>query len=131
MDSYLTVSLLGIPATRGFSGHDHGGLDILKFYFILFTLPYLIFYYIILFFIILFYFFGLRFQVSDTDSFLEPFSYSLIFSIHYTISLKMEMIYSNYQTTIIFIYLFVCLFIYFLTIIFKAASFQTIKASLF
>lgn len=45
---------------------------------------------------------GSRFQVSDIDSFLEPFSNNLIFSIHYTISLKTEMNYSNYQATIIF-----------------------------
>lgn len=55
---------------------------------------------------------GSRFQVSDIDSFLEPFSNNLIFSIHYTISLKTEMNYSNYQATIIF----------------KAANFQIIKA---
>lgn len=53
-----------------------------------------------------------KFQVSDIHSFVEPFSYNLIFSTHYTISLKIEMTFSNYQ----------------ISIIFKTVNFQIIKS---
>lgn len=102
-----SVSLLGIPATRGCNGHDYGGSDVLKFYFVLFYFIYfVIFNYIILFYFLVW---GSRFHIL---TFLEPFLSNFIPCIHHIILLKMKMIYSNYQATIIF----------------KVSSFQIIKA---
>lgn len=105
-----SVSLLGIPATRGCNGHDYGGSDVLKFYFVLFYFIYfVIFNYIILFYFLVW---GSRFHIL---TFLEPFFCNFIPCIHHIILLKMKMIYSNYQATIIF----------------KVSSFQIIKAFIY